>query len=29
MIGVFSVMFLSFFGDSGAAAIDNELKKAE
>jgi len=28
MIGVFSVMFLSFFGDSGAAAIDNELKKS-
>lgn len=28
MIGVFSVMFLSFFGDSGAAAIDRELKKS-
>lgn len=28
MIGVFSVMFLSFFGDSGAAAIDGELKKS-
>jgi len=28
MIGVFSVMFLSFFGDSGSAAINSELKKS-
>jgi len=28
MIGVFSVMFLSFLGDSGTAAINGELKKS-